>query len=159
MSDSDTVAPTQDPREILRGRIAEPKPVAVSLTREGDRIMGRYLQVERRQTRFGEKFAVILAEADVSGVFDAPELALGDLVSVLLLGYLPRELKKLNPAVDEWIAISRGPKVQGADNSYTRWELHSARPDAGAVNLSELADLEADSRSWQTGAFNDEPDF
>jgi hypothetical protein len=27
------------------------------------------------------------------------------------------------------------------------------------VNLSELADLEADSRSWQTGAFNDEPNF
>jgi hypothetical protein len=159
MSDGNTVAPTQDPREILRGRIAEPKPVAVSLTREGDRIMGRFVQVERRQTRYGEKFAVILAEADVSGVFDAPELAGGELVSVLLLGYLPRELKKLNPGVDEWIAISRGPKVQGADNSYTRWELHSARPDAGAVNLSELADLEADDRAWQTGAFNDEPNF
>jgi hypothetical protein len=159
MSDGNTVAPTQDPREVLRGRIAEPKPVAVSLTREGDRILGRYLQVERRQTRYGERFAVILAEADISGVFDAPELAAGELVSVLLLGYLPRELKKLNPAVDEWIAISRGPKVQGADNSYTRWELHSARPDASAVNLSELADLEADSRAWQTGAFNDEPNF
>jgi hypothetical protein len=159
MSDGNTVAPTQDPREILRGRITEPKPVAVSLTREGDRIMGRFVQVERRQTRYGEKFAVILAEADVSGVFDAPELAGGELVSVLLLGYLPRELKKLNPAVDEWIAIQRGPKVQGADNSYTLWELHSARPDAGAVNLSELADLEADSRAWQTGAFSDEPDF
>jgi hypothetical protein len=136
MSDGNTVAPAQDPREILRGRIAEPKPVAVSLTREGDRILGRFVQVERRQTRYGEKFAVIPAEADVSGVFDAPELAGGELVSVLLLGYLPRELKKLNPAVDEWIAISRGPKVQGADNRYTRWELHSARPDAGTVNLS-----------------------
>jgi hypothetical protein len=98
MSDGKTVAPTQDPRAILRGRIDEPKPIAVSLTREGDRILGRHLHVERRQTRFGEKFAVILAEADVSGVFDAPEPAPGDLVSVLLLGYLPRELKKLNPA-------------------------------------------------------------
>ena len=62
MSDRNTVAPTQDPREVLRGRIDEPKPVAVSLTREGDRILGRYLHVERRQTRFGEKFAVILAD-------------------------------------------------------------------------------------------------
>jgi hypothetical protein len=66
MSDGNTVAPAQDPREILRGRITEPKPVAVSLTREGDRILGRYLQVERRQTKYGEKFAVILADADVS---------------------------------------------------------------------------------------------
>jgi hypothetical protein len=159
MSDGNTVAPTQDPREVLRGRIAEPKPVAVSLTREGDTILGRFVQVERRQTRYGEKFAVILAEADVSGVFDAPELAGGELVSVLLLGYLPRELKKLNPAVDEWLAITRGPKVQGADNSYTRWELHCARPGTDAVNLSELADLEADARDWQTGAFNDSAPF
>jgi hypothetical protein len=155
----DKTATELDPREVLRGRIDEPKPIAVALTREGDQIIGRYLHVERRQTRFGEKFAVILAEADVSGVFDAPEIGAGDLVSVLLLGYLPRELKKLNPAVDEWLAIRRGPKVAGADNSYVRWELHSARPDAGAVNLSELADLDADSRAWQTGAFSDEPDF
>ena len=151
-----------DPREILRGRMAEPQPVKIPMTREGDVLLGRFLRVVETQTRYtkpGKKdYAVQLTEADASGVFNAPEVPAGELAQTLLLGYAPRDLAKLRPQVGEWIAIRRGAKVQGAENTYNKWEVHSARPEGNGVNLAELAD-DQDDENWSTGAFEDSPPF
>lgn len=155
---STAAEPSEDPRERLRKRMSEQEPTVVYLARENDNVLGRYQWVSdsysTRYTRPGEKgYAAILADADLSGMFEPPEVPNDGLVAVLLLGYSVRELAKLNPQPDEWIGIRRGPKVTGGGGAtYNTWDVYSAREDAGKVDLSELAKGD----DWSTGAFKDE---
>jgi hypothetical protein len=151
-----------DPRERLRKRMSEPASVPIILGREGDVLLFRWAgRIERRGTQFGEKPAVIFYECDASGVFEASDVPEGTPAHTLLLGYVGRDLAKLNPQPGDWIGIRRGPKTKGAlGTTYNKWDVYSAREDAGTIDLASLADEDEDDWTGATsGDFAERPSF
>jgi hypothetical protein len=141
--------------------MSEPASVPIILGREGDALLFRWEgRIEPRGTRYGEKPAAIFHEYDASGVFEEPDIPDGTPGHLLLLGYIGRELAKLDPKVGDWIGVRRGPKVKGADATYNRWEVYSAREDAGTIDLASLAeDSDDDWTGATSGDFADKPNF